>query len=188
MTNPDPTAPALETGEVRANGLTFRYLAAGRGPLALCLHGFPDCADGWTPVLHALAGAGYRAVAPYMRGYAPTEVPADGRYQSGVLVADANALHETLGGDEQAVVIGHDWGAFAAYGAPRTAPDRWAKAVASAGTRAMAPPSTRSCATRIVASDARRCSRIVSATSRTMASTNNVVPTAVGWYESSSGG
>jgi pimeloyl-ACP methyl ester carboxylesterase len=137
MTNPDPTAPALETGEVRANGLTFHYLAAGRGPLALCLHGFPDCADGWTPVLHALAGAGYRAVAPYMRGYAPTEVPADGRYQSGVLVADANALHEALGGDEQAFVIGHDWGAFAAYGAPRTAPDRWAKAVV-----ASVPPAT----------------------------------------------
>lgn len=134
MTNPDP---ALETGEVRANGLTFHYLAMGAGPLALCLHGFPDCADGWIPVLRALAGAGYRAVAPYMRGYAPTEVPADGRYQSGVLVADANALHEALGGDGHAVVIGHDWGAFAAYGAPRTAPDRWAKAVV-----ASVPPTT----------------------------------------------
>ena len=64
-----------------------------------------------------------------MRGYAPTDVPEDGRFQSGVLVADANALHDALDGDNDAVVIGHDWGAFAAYGAPQTAPDRWAKAV-----------------------------------------------------------
>jgi pimeloyl-ACP methyl ester carboxylesterase len=119
----------FETGDVSANGLTFRYLAVGRGPLALCLHGFPDCATGWRPVMAGLAASGYRAVAPFMRGYAPTEVPVDGRYQSGVLVSDANALHAALGGDARAVVIGHDWGAFAAYGAPRMAPDRWAKAV-----------------------------------------------------------
>jgi pimeloyl-ACP methyl ester carboxylesterase len=123
------TAGTIETGRVGANDLTFSYLTAGEGPLALCLHGFPDSADGWRPVLLALAGAGFRAVAPYMRGYAPTDVPADGRYQSGVLVADANALHEALGGDSAAVIVGHDWGAFAAYGAPRTAPQRWSKAV-----------------------------------------------------------
>jgi pimeloyl-ACP methyl ester carboxylesterase len=76
-----------------------------------------------------LASSGHRAVAPFMRGYAPTDVPDDGRYQSGVLVTDANALHEALGGDGRAVVIGHDWGAFAAYGAPRMAPERWARAV-----------------------------------------------------------
>jgi pimeloyl-ACP methyl ester carboxylesterase len=136
MTEPDQGA-GVTTGEVLANGLTFRYLEAGRGPLALCLHGFPDCADGWRPVLTALADAGYRAVAPYMRGYAPTEVPKDGRYQSGVLVADANALHEALDGDEHAVIIGHDWGAFAAYGAPRTGRGRWAKAVVAS----VPPPS-----------------------------------------------
>jgi pimeloyl-ACP methyl ester carboxylesterase len=120
---------AIQTGEVSANGLVFRYLAVGEGPLALCLHGFPDCADGWRPVMAGLAANGYRAVAPYMRGYAPTDVPDDGRYQSGVLVSDANALHEALGGDARAVVIGHDWGAFGAYGAPRLAPERWSRAV-----------------------------------------------------------
>jgi pimeloyl-ACP methyl ester carboxylesterase len=119
----------IQRGEIDANGVRFSYLSAGAGPLALCLHGFPDCADGWLPVLRALARGGFRAVAPYMRGYAPTEVPADGRYQSGVLVADANALHDALGGGGDAVIIGHDWGAFAAYGAPRTAPERWTKAV-----------------------------------------------------------
>src|ERR1019366_3733887 len=49
----------------------------------------------------------------FLRGYAPTEVPADGLYQVGALARDANALHEVLGGDGDAVIIGHDWGALA---------------------------------------------------------------------------
>jgi len=104
-------------------------LEAGSGPLALCLHGFPDAAYTWRYLLPALAGAGFHAVAPFMRGYAPTEVPADGAYQIGALVADAVALHEVLGGDENAVLIGHDWGAEAAYGAAAHAPGRWRRLV-----------------------------------------------------------
>jgi len=68
-------------------------------------------------------------VAPFMRGYAPTAVPADGAYQLGALVADAVALHEVLGGDADAVLIGHDWGAETAYGAAALAPDRWRRLV-----------------------------------------------------------
>jgi len=114
---------------VRANGLQFGVLEAGSGPLALCLHGFPDSADTWRQLLPVLAGAGFHAVAPFMRGYAPTAVPADGAYHLGALVADAVALHEVLGGDENAVLIGHDWGAEAAYGAAAFAPDRWRRLV-----------------------------------------------------------
>ncbi len=114
---------------VRANGLEFGVLEAGSGPLALCLHGFPDAARTWRHLLPALAGAGFRAVAPFMRGYAPTAVPADGAYQVGALVADVVALHEVLGGDGDAVLIGHDWGAEAAYGAAAFAPDRWRRLV-----------------------------------------------------------
>jgi pimeloyl-ACP methyl ester carboxylesterase len=64
-----------------------------------------------------------------MRGYAPTAVPADGAYRLGALVADAVALHEALGGAGDAVLIGHDWGAEAAYGAAAHAPDRWRRLV-----------------------------------------------------------
>jgi pimeloyl-ACP methyl ester carboxylesterase len=64
-----------------------------------------------------------------MRGYAPTAVPADGAYHLGALVADAVALHEVLGGDGNAVLIGHDWGAEAAYGAAASAPNRWRRLV-----------------------------------------------------------
>ena len=112
-----------------ANGLEFAVLEAGSGPLALCLHGFPDSAHTFSRLLSALAERGFHAVAPFMRGYAPTAVPADGCYRIGALVADAVALHEALGGDERAVIIGHDWGAEAAYGAAAFAPERWLRVV-----------------------------------------------------------
>ncbi|MCU1453313.1 MAG: hypothetical protein JWN46_1459 [Acidimicrobiales bacterium] len=123
-------------GRITANGIEFAYLEAGSGPLALCLHGFPDSAWTWRYLLPDLAAAGYRAVAPFMRGYAPTAVPADGRYQAGVLGLDACRLHEALGGDGDAVIIGHDWGAFAAYSAASHEPERWSRIV----TGAVPPP------------------------------------------------
>jgi pimeloyl-ACP methyl ester carboxylesterase len=119
---------------IAANGLDFAYLSDGPedGPLALCLHGFPDSAHTWRYLLPELAAAGYRAVAPFLRGYAPTSVAADGRYQVGALVQDANALHEALGGGGDAVLIGHDWGALATYGAVAHQPQRWRRAVTAA--------------------------------------------------------
>jgi pimeloyl-ACP methyl ester carboxylesterase len=119
---------------IEAGGLSFGCLTAGPddGPLALCLHGFPDTAHTYRHLLPRLAGVGYRAVAPFSRGYAPTAIPADGRYQSGALAQDAIALHQALGGDDRAVIIGHDWGAQAAYGAAVLAPGRWRRVVAMA--------------------------------------------------------
>ena len=118
---------------VTANGVEFSYLSAGdSGPLALCLHGFPDSAHTWRHLLPALADAGFRAVAPWMRGYAPTAIPADGNFTVATLAEDANALHEALGGDDDAVIIGHDWGAMTAYGAASTDPQRWRRVVAMA--------------------------------------------------------
>jgi pimeloyl-ACP methyl ester carboxylesterase len=125
-------AGRLRSRTVTANGLQFGVLEVGDGPLALCLHGFPDSAHTWRHLLPALAGAGFHAVAPFMRGYAPTEIPADGRFELEALVADANGLHETLGGDERAVLIGHDWGAETTYAAGAVAPDRWRRLVALA--------------------------------------------------------
>jgi pimeloyl-ACP methyl ester carboxylesterase len=118
------------------SGLDVAYLTEGEGPLALCLHGFPDSAPTWRHLLPALAEVGYRAVAPWLRGYAPTAIPTDGRYQTGALVRDAVELHEALGGDADAVVIGHDWGARAANGAAAFAPERWRRVV----TMAVPPP------------------------------------------------
>ncbi len=124
----------MESTTVTQNTLTLNevdyvYLAAGDGPLAVCVHGFPDTARGWEPLLLALADAGFHAVAPFMRGYAPTAVPADGSSPLGAWVADLNALHTALGGDAQAVLIGHDWGALATYGTAGSAPDNWRRVV-----------------------------------------------------------
>lgn len=120
---------AISRGKVTANGLEFDFLESGRGPLALCLHGFPDSAWSWTAMLANLAAAGYHAVAPWMRGYAPTEIPADGRYDIGALAEDCKALHAALGADENAIIIGHDWGAMAAYGAIASQPNLWHRCV-----------------------------------------------------------
>jgi pimeloyl-ACP methyl ester carboxylesterase len=121
----------IRTRIVRANDLEFGILEAGgaQGPLALCLHGFPDSAHTWRHLLPAVADAGFHAVAPFMRGYAPTGIPADGEYGIGALAADAIALHEVLGGAGDAVLIGHDWGAETAYAAAAHAPDRWRRLV-----------------------------------------------------------
>jgi pimeloyl-ACP methyl ester carboxylesterase len=119
----------VRAATVRANGVRFGILEAGEGPLALCLHGFPDCAHTWGQLLPSLAQAGFHAVAPFMRGYSPTEVPADGDYRVAMLAADVRALHEELGGAGDAVLIGHDWGAETAYQAAAEAPERWRRLV-----------------------------------------------------------
>lgn len=84
------------------------------GPLAVLLHGFPDTAHTWRHLGPALAEEGWRVVAPFMRGYAPSDVPADGRSDVAALVSDILGIHGELGGGPDAVLIGHDWGAIAA--------------------------------------------------------------------------
>ena len=122
---------------VSANGTDFSFLECGTGKLALLLHGFPDTAQTWRHLMPQLADMGYRVVAPFMRGYAPSAVPSDGCYQTAMLARDANALHENLGGDSEAIIIGHDWGAPSCYGAAIDAPTRWHRVVGMA-----VPPTT----------------------------------------------
>lgn len=114
-------AAELKKGTVRTRTLNFHFLEAGSGPLALCLHGFPDTAYSFRYQLPMLAQAGYRAVAPFMRGYAPSDPAPDGRYDIGALAQDALELIEVLGYKE-AILFGHDWGAVAAYPAAAMAP------------------------------------------------------------------
>jgi pimeloyl-ACP methyl ester carboxylesterase len=109
--------------EVRANGLKFAYLEQGSGPLVLLLHGFPDTPQTWDDARPALANAGFRAVSPFMRGYAPSEIPAQPAYDSDTLGRDALALIRALG-EQSAFVVGHDWGASAAYAAVGLEPER----------------------------------------------------------------
>ncbi|MGH9212387.1 MAG: alpha/beta fold hydrolase [Acidimicrobiales bacterium] len=123
----------IKQSTVRVNGIRFSYLEAGEGPLVLLLHGFPDNARTWLHQVDALAGAGYHAVAPFMRGYAPTEIPADGRYDAGALAGDIVGLADALG-DGPVFVVGHDWGAIAATAAMALVPEHVRAAVIMAAT------------------------------------------------------
>jgi pimeloyl-ACP methyl ester carboxylesterase len=101
-------------------------------PLAVCAHGFPDTAHTWRYLMPSLEASGWRVVAPHLRGYAPSGIPADGCVQTGASALDLIAVHDAFEGDQRAVVIGHDWGAVIAYGAASYAPDRWSKVVSMA--------------------------------------------------------
>jgi pimeloyl-ACP methyl ester carboxylesterase len=110
---------------VDANGLKFAYLEEGSGPLVLMLHGFPDTAHSWDDLRPRIAANGYRAVSPFMRGYHPSAIP-DRDPDLETLARDPLALIEALGARD-AIVIGHDWGALAAYRAAALGPDRVSK-------------------------------------------------------------
>ena len=86
------------------------------GPIALCLHGFPDTAHGWRKIAPLLVDAGWRVVAPFTRGCAPSSIPTDGSYHIGALMDDALRVLEAAGPTGRDVVIGHDWGAGTAAG------------------------------------------------------------------------
>ncbi len=103
--------------------LSFSAYEAGDGPLVLCLHGFPDTARSWRHQLDPVAAAGYRVVAPTMRGYEPSSIPADGDYFQIRLAEDVVAWMDELGA-EKAHVIGHDWGAAIAFITAQYAPER----------------------------------------------------------------
>src|SRR5215468_6860870 len=118
--NANGSEPALKY--VQANGVRFAYLEQGSGPLVMFLHGFPDNAWSYRKQMQAFAGAGYRAVSPFLRGYAPTEIPADGIFDPVALGKDLEALIAVLSDDGQARVVGMDWGGTSTFQALATAP------------------------------------------------------------------
>jgi len=118
----------MEAKYVTANGLEFAYLEAGEGPLVVLLHGFPDSARTWEAQMVALAEAGYRVVAPFLRGYPPTQIPADGRYDVRTLGRDLVELVDVLGEGEPAHVVGHDFGSMMVYAAAAESPGSFRRA------------------------------------------------------------
>jgi pimeloyl-ACP methyl ester carboxylesterase len=110
---------------VETNGIRLNIVAQGEGPLVLLCHGFPESWYSWRHQLGALAAAGFRAVAPDMRGYGQSDQPeAIDQYTMFHLVGDLVGLLDALGA-ATAVIAGHDWGAAVAWHAALLRPDRF---------------------------------------------------------------
>jgi pimeloyl-ACP methyl ester carboxylesterase len=120
----DDDVTFLETSRGR-----FGLLERGRrgDPVVFCLHGFPDSARTFTALLDRLAHAGYHAVAPWLRGYAPS--PTDGALDGASLVADLVAQVDAIAPARAAMLVGHDFGALVTYRALVEHPARFARAV-----------------------------------------------------------
>ena len=118
--------------QICANGIDFAYIEQGNGPLVILLHGFPDTASTWSHQTSALAAAGYRAVAPYLRGYHPSEIPHNGFYDKATLATDVAELIRTLGGGKPVHLVGQDWGAIISYAVLAAFPELIRRAVVMA--------------------------------------------------------
>ena len=110
---------------VETNGVRIHLAEVGQGPLVLMCHGFPESWYSWRHQLKALADAGFRAVAPDMRGYGETDRPEEiEKYTLFHLVGDMVGVISALG-EKKAVIVGHDWGAPVAWHAGLLRPDRF---------------------------------------------------------------
>ena len=108
-----PEVPVTEH-MIDTNGVTLRVLEAGSGPAVLLLHGFPELAYSWRHQIQALAQAGYRVIVPDQRGYGGSSRPEPIEdYDIEHLVNDLTGVLDALG-ENQAVIVGHDWGSFVA--------------------------------------------------------------------------
>ena len=117
----DPASFAHRT--VEANGIAIHFVEEGAGPLVILLHGFPYTWFEWRNQIAALAGAGYRVVVPDIRGFGESGKPANvADYTVLHCAGDVVALLHALG-ERQAVLVGHDLGAWVAAAAARLRPD-----------------------------------------------------------------
>lgn len=108
---------------IETNGITMHIAEQGEGPLVVLCHGFPESWYSWRHQMRALAEAGFRAVAPDMRGYGRTDAPEEiEKYTLLHLTGDIVGLCAALGA-QTAVVAGHDWGAPVAWHCALLRPD-----------------------------------------------------------------
>ena len=117
--------PGVSFRTVELSDVTLRVAEQGEGPLVLLVHGWPESWYSWRHQLPALAEAGYRAIAPDMRGYGGSDAPPHSEdYDIRHLCADLDGLVSAYG-EEQAVLVGHDWGAVAGWMCALLTPDRY---------------------------------------------------------------
>jgi epoxide hydrolase 4 len=112
-----------EHGWADVGGVRLHYVQAGRGPLVVLLHGFPEFWYAWRHQLAALAAAGFRALAPDLRGYNESAKPPGVEAYRVERLADDIAGLIAHAGDARAHVVGHDWGGLVAWWLAMHRPD-----------------------------------------------------------------
>lgn len=115
--------------EVDLNGARYCYLEAGNGPLVILVHGYPDNAYSWEHQILFLSQNGYRVVAPFTRGYAPTQVRENSFFDRATLALDIVTLADSLDDGHDIFLVGQDWGAAISYGVLGAFPDRFKRAM-----------------------------------------------------------
>lgn len=116
--------PGVTERRIATNGIELNIAEAGEGPLVLLLHGFPESWYSWRHQFAPLAAAGYHVVAPDMRGYGKSDKPPNiTDYVQTEVIKDIIGLIPALG-YENAIVIGHDWGAPTAWATALFHPDK----------------------------------------------------------------
>jgi pimeloyl-ACP methyl ester carboxylesterase len=119
----DLATPEVTHRMIETNGIRLHVAEQGEGPLAILCHGFPECWYSWRHQLPTLAKAGFRAVAPDLRGYGRSDRPEEvGKYTILDDIGDIVGLVDALGA-RQAVIAGHDIGAVIAWQAALLRPD-----------------------------------------------------------------
>ncbi|MGH8885748.1 MAG: alpha/beta fold hydrolase [Egibacteraceae bacterium] len=109
---------------IEINGLSFHVIDEGQGPPVLLLHGFPDSSHLWRQQIPALTRAGYRVIAPDLRGFGASDRPENVEdYALPLLLGDVVGVLDALG-VERATVVGHDWGAALGWTLAALIPDR----------------------------------------------------------------
>jgi pimeloyl-ACP methyl ester carboxylesterase len=123
MTDTPSPVPGVTLKATKANNIDMRYAEIGSGPLVLFCHGWPESWYSWRHQLTGVSAAGFRCVAPDMRGYGGTEAPEPvDQYTLHHLVGDMAELVKALG-ETTAIIVGHDWGAPVAWHAALWRPD-----------------------------------------------------------------
>ena len=118
----------IDTGDVTLSCA----VVGGEGPVAIAVHGFPDCRESFAPILRFLVGGGHRVVMPALRGYFPSGVARSGRHDALAVAEDIVFLADRFSPDRPVRLIGHDWGSVACFGAAALRPERFAHLVTMA--------------------------------------------------------
>jgi pimeloyl-ACP methyl ester carboxylesterase len=126
----DATAPEIGRISLPTGDFTFEARGPATGELVLCAHGFPDQPRSFRGLARALAADGFRVVSPWMRGYSPSTPK--GPFDLDRIGSDLVEIVDALSPSRRAILIGHDWGACAAYVALSRHPERFRKAVTMA--------------------------------------------------------